>query len=101
MDKRELIQKIKERYGILQIDIDGEVIELKPTVEFYEGFLVRIALDDKKELAEYLYRELANLLKKQLGMNDEEARWFMVEYGDDVVAKLIEKFEKKKKRQET
>ena len=98
MDVKEKIKQLRRKYGEMVAEIDGESITFKPTTEFYEGLLVAMSDPEtaNKDAVEYFIKEFPKIVAKDLNISLEDAKLFVVEYGEQLIQAFVEAIGKKK-----
>jgi len=98
MDIREKIKQIRKKYGEMVVEIDGETVTFKPTVEFYEGLLLSTTNPETagQEAAKYFIKEFPKIVAKDLSVPIEDAKLFVMEYAEQLVQAFAEAIGKKK-----
>ena len=94
-DVKDLVAKVKRRYGEMVLNLDGVEITLKPTAEFYENFIIisNSVLDEEKKaekLTQYFIEKFPEIVSNDLKIDKEDAKLLVINYVD----KFLEALEK-------
>lgn len=99
MNIKEQVSKLKEMYGIMVVETEDGTFELKPSVDFYEKFMLMVSAGDREAFTKFLIDEINKMVVKDLGLTEEEARLFVLNYLEEILVVLEKKLEKKQRRQ--
>ena len=92
MDIKEKIKQLRKKYGEMVVEIEGEELRFKPTVEFYEGLLLATANPDnaREKGVEYFMSEFPKVVAKDLSISLEDAKLLVIHYADEFIDAFVE-----------
>jgi len=98
MDIKEKIKQLRKKYGEMVVEIEGEELKFKPTVEFYEGLLLATSDPEKanEKGVEYFIREFPKIVAKDLNISLDDAKLLVMHYADEFINAFVETIGKKK-----